>query len=138
MKLFCYRTLILAFPTISISALLILWASQEPKADHLSVMPVCGRLQLLGSFLRALEWLQVLSGKATGIHYLGLLHSLPLHIGLQRVSSFREELGELSPLTQFFRNFLTVFALHPKEQSSGQESRMGTGMISSYNRGCDT
>lgn len=36
---------------------------RESKADHLSVMPVCGRLKIRGSFLRVFK---LLPGKATG------------------------------------------------------------------------
>lgn len=53
----------LALPSISVSTLSISLASQESKADHLSVMPVCGRLKIRGSFLRAFK---LLPGKATG------------------------------------------------------------------------
>lgn len=54
----------LALPSISVSILLIFLASQESKADHLSVMPVSGRLKIRGSFLMAFK---LLPGKATGI-----------------------------------------------------------------------
>lgn len=53
----------LALPSISVSTLSISLASQESKADHLSVMPVCGRLKIQGSFLRAFK---LLPGKAAG------------------------------------------------------------------------
>lgn len=54
----------LALPSISVSTLSVFLASQESKADHLSVMPVCGKLKILGSFLRAFK---LILGNATGI-----------------------------------------------------------------------